>query len=316
MGTETWGRVQKTEVLIDPTTPAAGHITRRRRRNDGDFISVPDAIPAIVSAEVWAHAQEIARTNTHHRTQAKPPKRSYTLRGILNCGHCGRTLSGETRKSRGGAETARYICKLRDLYPGQVDHPLKVTIAESAITALLDDWVAEELSPARLRVRAEQLVGTDAATTNMNQTLDQLRSQQRVTKARLARLYELMRDPDYPIDIAKAGVRDEKAKLARVDAEIAAGTTTPPPWGVEDYQAALQDGLGDISGLLEVATSDEKNALYQLIGLRLTYTRTGPGKGHLAAVIRPRLEQRGAVLRVGGATYPPTTRATIFALAA
>jgi hypothetical protein len=42
MGTETWGRVQKTEVLIDPTTPAAGHITRRRRPNDGDFISVPD----------------------------------------------------------------------------------------------------------------------------------------------------------------------------------------------------------------------------------------------------------------------------------
>jgi hypothetical protein len=55
-----------------------------------------------------------------------------------------------------------------------------------------------------------------------------------------------MRDPDYPIDMARAGVREEKAKLARFDAEIAAGTTTPPPWGVEDYQAALQDGLGDI----------------------------------------------------------------------
>jgi hypothetical protein len=80
----------------------------------------------------------------------------------------------------------------------------------------------------------------------VNHTLDQLRIQQRVTKARLARLYELMRDPDYPIDMARAGVREEKAKLARFDAEIAAGTTTPPPWGVEDYQAALQDGLGDI----------------------------------------------------------------------
>jgi hypothetical protein len=101
-------------------------------------------------------------------------------------------------------------------------------------------------------------------------------------------------------------VSDEKAKLARLDAQIAADLTTPPSWGIEDYRAALQDGLGDISGLLELATSDEKNALYQLIGLRLTYTRTGPGKGHLAAVIRPRLEQRGAMLRVGGGTRDKT----------
>ena len=303
MGTETWGRVQKTEVLLDPTHPAAGPITRRRRRNDDGIVSVPEAIPPIVSPEVWAQAQEIAASNTQHRTPFKEPNRSYALRGVIYCGHCGRRLGGEVRKSHGGSETARYVCKLRDLYPGQTGHPLKITIAESTITPLLDEWVAEELSPNRLDLRAEQLAGVDGATARERHTLDQLRNQQRVANARLGRLYELMKDPDYPIDIAKAGVTEEKAKLARIEADMAAARSdTAASWSADDYRTALHEGLGDIAGLLDIATDDEKNKLYQVLGLELTYTCTGAGSGRLAGVIRPRIEQRGAVLRVGGGT--------------
>lgn len=303
MGTETWGRVQKTEVLIDPTNPAAGHITRRRRHNNDGIVSVPEAIPAIVSPEVWAQAQEVATANTRHRTPFKAPNRSYALRGVILCGHCGRRLGGEVRKSPGGSETARYVCKLRDLYPGQIEHPLKVTIAESTITPLLDEWVAEELSPSRLDLRAEQLAGVDDADTRERHTLDQLRNQQRLANAKLARLYELMKDPDYPIEIAKAALIEEKAKLARIEAEItAARGNTNPSWTADDYRTALREGLGDIAGLLDVAADEEKNKLYQLLGLELTYTRTGPGSGHLAGAIRPRIELRGVVLRVGGGT--------------
>jgi hypothetical protein len=120
-----------------------------------------------------------------------------------------------------------------------------------------------------------------------------------------------MKDPDYPIEIAKTALKDEKTKLARIEADVAAarGTTTPS-WNVDDYRTALRDGLGDIAGLLDIATDDEKNTLYQLLGLELTYTRTGPGSGHLAAALRPRLEPRGAVLRVGGPScgFTPTIR--------
>lgn len=303
MGTETWGRVQKTEVLLDPTNPAAGHITRRRRRNDGGYVTVPEAIPAIVSPEVWARAQEAARSNTRHRTPSKPISRSYALRSIISCGHCGRKLSGETRKSRSGTETSRYVCKLRDLYPGQQEHPTKITIAESTITPLLEEWVAEELSPARLDLRAEQLAAADGAGHVGRHTLDQLHARRRTGTARLERLYQLMQDPDYPVDIAKAAVVEEKAKLAQIDNDIAAGRSIGlPAWTVDHYRSALNEGLGEITGLLGVATDAERNRLYQLIGLHLTFTRTGPGSGHLAGAIRPRLEPRGAVLRVGGGT--------------
>jgi hypothetical protein len=98
MGTETWGRVQKTEVLLDPTNPAAGHVTYRRRRNDDGHVTVPDAIPAIVTPADWAQAQETDKTNSRHRTAAKAPNRSYALRGVIHCGHCGRRLAGETSK--------------------------------------------------------------------------------------------------------------------------------------------------------------------------------------------------------------------------
>jgi hypothetical protein len=269
---------------------------------DQGWVTVPAAIPAIISPEVWAAAQEVARTNTR-TAQVKPLKRSYALRGLLICGHCGRRLGGEVRRSRGGSETSRYVCKLRDLYPGQVNHPLKVTIAESAISPLLEEWVAEELSPARLDLRAEQLASVDGIGTRREHALDQLRSQEKVARSKLDRLYELMQDPDYPIDTARAAVREQKAKLARIEADIAgARGTAHPTWSVDDYRAALRDGLGDIPGLLEVANDQEKNSLYRLLGMELTYTRTGPRSGHLTGVIRPHLQQRGELLRVGGGT--------------
>ena len=112
-----------------------------------------------------------------------------------------------------------------------------------------------------------------------------------------------MQDPDYPIDVAKAAVAEEKTKLARIEGDIAAARQSGVAiWSVDDYRSALSGGLGCIPGLLEVATADEKNALYNLLGLELTYTRTGHGAGRLVGVIRPPLQQRGAVLRVGGGT--------------
>jgi hypothetical protein len=124
-----------------------------------------------------------------------------------------------------------------------------------------------------------------------------------VSKARLARLYELMEDSGYPIETARIRLKDEKAKLLGIETEITTVRgTSLPSWSVEDYRTALRDGLGEIASLLDVATDEEKNALYRLLGLQITYTRIGPGSGHLAAALRPRLEQRGAVLRVGGPT--------------
>ena len=112
-----------------------------------------------------------------------------------------------------------------------------------------------------------------------------------------------MTDPDFPIETARAGIKQEKTKLARIETELnATQIITGPSWSVQDYRTALHDGLGDIAGLLELATPDEKSTLYQLLGLKLTYTRTGPGTGHLAATLRPHLDPRGAVLRVGGGT--------------
>ena len=66
-----------------------------------------------------------------------------------------------------------------------------------------------------------------------------------------------------------------------------------PAWSAEDYQAALDSGLGDNARILEIATAEERNRLYKVLGLELTYTRTGPGIGHLAAAIRPQLQPRG-----------------------
>ena len=105
MGTYTFNRVPKT-----------------KRRNShsyarpNDFISIPDAIPAIVSKETFLAAQEKMLLNKKRKGGAYTAKRDYLLSGKFFCGYCGSAMQGYSCCTRGNMYYY-YSCARKDRVP-------------------------------------------------------------------------------------------------------------------------------------------------------------------------------------------------------
>lgn len=78
----------KTDCVKDPKTGKV-KITPRAR---GEWLLVE--VPAIVSADMWAKAQE--RLKRNKRERGKNRKHIYQLSGVVRCGQCGLALTGQT----------------------------------------------------------------------------------------------------------------------------------------------------------------------------------------------------------------------------
>ncbi len=153
-----------------------------------------------------------------------------------------------------------------------------------------------------LDLRAEQLAAAaDSHDDQPGRDLVRLRSERSAAKARLNRVYELMEDPDYPPDRAKAKLAEHRAAIASLDSEIATLTTSAgTDWTAGDYRAALAS-FGGIGNIIAAAEPSERRDIYRLMGLSLTYRKTDTGTGLLTGVVAPPVP-RGVMLRVGGGT--------------
>jgi site-specific DNA recombinase len=81
--------------MIANRTYMGEHVFGKRTKNPSRK-QITRAVPAIVSADVWAAAQEVLRSNriVCKRTTKQP----YLLRGLIKCGLCGLTFSGMRAK--------------------------------------------------------------------------------------------------------------------------------------------------------------------------------------------------------------------------
>ena len=307
MGVATWGTTEKIERLRDPKAWAEGKKTRQVRR-DAPLASVEGAVPGIVSPETWYAVREMAKRNTRPgaaRPGARGSGRHYALTGMLTCAHCGRTLGAETRTHRSGNEAARYVCRLRDQYPGQGNgHPKKLAINEAPLVELIDAWLAEVLTAEALDARAVEMTATTPLDRRTKDDLRRLRTELTAAKARLDHAYDLREDPDFPQDRAKATVARRKAELVAAQSALSDATAAhTPEWSPETLRAALNH-LGDVGpALLAAAEPAERQRIYAELGLGLTIARVDEG-WEVQGVLAPNVlaPVRGARLRVGGGT--------------
>lgn len=68
-------------------------------------------VPAIVTADTWARAQEVLRENFLDATRCQ--KRQYLLRGLIRC-QCGKAYHGTAFSGRQRGVTAYYVCGGKD----------------------------------------------------------------------------------------------------------------------------------------------------------------------------------------------------------
>lgn len=167
-----------------------------------------------------------------------------------------------------------------------------VVVSEPNLIPLLDDWIAEALTPESLKLTSGQMAHALASQAGPGESLGSLRSQRTGAKARLERIYELMEDPDYPVERAKAKLAAARSDLDRIDSVIASTATSRPSPDAAQLEAALAK-LPGLAGLLALATPIERKEIYEELGLVLTYRRTDSGEGSITATLGPCLEAEG-----------------------
>jgi site-specific DNA recombinase len=119
-GASTIGRLLRNEAYVgrvyynrtasvSPRYPGKG--ARQVRRPHDQWIAI--AVPAIVSDELFEAAQQVSYDNSQWSPRRAEPYR-WLLRGLVQCGHCGVSVSCHKMRGRNGTFHYYYYCRNHD----------------------------------------------------------------------------------------------------------------------------------------------------------------------------------------------------------
>lgn len=266
-GVAVWGRQRRDEVLVDVEDVAAGHRTRLRWNDEDAWVRSPGlAHEPLITPEVFDAAR--GRRAANGPTTIRKPRRTrrpYLLRGLLRCRLCDRRMQGSWNH-----EQAYYRCRYPTEYalPRRAQHPRTVYVREAQIAPPLDDWIAGVFEPNRLEetCRAlaeaqEQPVIDDGRAAVTRQVLVDC-------DARLARYREALEAGTEPAVVAPW---ISEVQTERTAAEEELRRRRPTAALTEDDIRAVVESIADLVSVLEAAEPAKKAALYESLGLALTF---------------------------------------------
>ena len=338
LGHHVSGRTKKKDVLLDPDVPALGHVTRQQWQQRDEWVtSSVQAYDAIVEEQIWHRVQALVASNT--RTKAVTPSRRthagvrrsdtsrYPLAGLIICDACGKRLQGNTVRGY-----SLYRCRVSSDYASPLkDHPPCLSVREDRLLVHIDQWLSKLFTPENIEATATAIVTADS---------EYRREDPEVARARIT-LVESERKLAKHLDGLEAGIPAEviapriaatQREKAAAEAVIASAPPTPQPLTLDEVIETLSM-LRDLPQLLGAIEQADRGALYQALGLHVTYRRVGAVehvrlRTSLRAVDLERVGVRGPeenslvpalrsvdLERVGGGTFPHTTRGTIWDLA-
>ena len=339
LGYQVSGRTKKKDVLLDPDVPALGHVTRQQWQQRDEWVtSSVQAYDAIVEEQIWHRVQALVASNT--RTKAMTPSRRthagvrrsdssrYPLAGLVICDACGKRLQGNTVRGH-----SLYRCRVSSDYASPLkDHSPCLSVREDRLLAHIDQWLSKLFTPENIEATAAAIVLADS---------EDHREDPEVARARIT-LVESERKLAKHLDGLEAGISAEviapriaatQREKAAAEAVLASAPPTPQPLTLDEVIETLSM-LRDLPELLGAVEQADRAALYQALGLRITYRRVGAVeqvrlRTSLRAVDLERVGVRGPeknslvpalrsvdLERVGGGTFPHTTREAIWDLAA
>ncbi|MBU0496049.1 MAG: recombinase family protein [Chloroflexi bacterium] len=207
-------------------------------------------VPAIVSREVWAAAQD--RRAENKRKSKRNRKYHYLLAGHVRCGKCHKAMSGTTLKPN-GVIYQYYACTTKERQRGfdpMCDMPyFRVVLVDM----LVWDWLYEHLTnPAKLTegLKAEQ-EERDRVTAPLRERLTVMDELLTSNRQQLAKLLDLYLAGDFSRDLLaerKTRLETTIAALEREREELAAhieaqALTADQIQTIRDFAAAISEGL-------------------------------------------------------------------------
>jgi len=280
LGYQVSGRTKKKDVLLDPDVPALGHVTRQQWQQRDEWVtSTVQAYDAIVEAQIWHRVQALVASNT--RTKAVTPSRRthagvrrsdpsrYPLAGLVVCDACGKRLQGNTVRGY-----SLYRCRMSSDYASPLkDHPPCLSVREDRLLVHIDQWLSKLFTPENIEATAASIVTADS---------EDRREDPEVARARIT-LVESERKLAKHLDGLEAGIPAEviapriaatQREKAAAEAVLASAPPSPQPLTLDEVIETLSM-LRDLPELLGAVEQADRAALYQALGLRVTYRRVG-----------------------------------------
>ena len=264
-GVAVWGRQRRDEVLVDVEDVAAGHRTKLRWNDESTWVRSPGlAHEALISSEVFEAAR--ARRAANGRTTIRKPRRTprpYLLRGLIRCRLCDRRMQGSWNHDQ-----PYYRCRYPTEYalPRGTQHPKIVYVREAQVVPTLDDWISGIFEPDRLEETCRALAEAQEPPLEEDGRKEAAQRTLADCDARLARYREALEAGTDPAVVAR-WISEVQAKRRAAEDELPRGR--PVPTLTEGDFRAMVEIVGDL--VLEAADPTKKAALYESLGLALTY---------------------------------------------
>lgn len=210
-------------------------------KSDHEIIRIEDGIPAIISKEVFNQVNgKMSHRRYGHRSNAK---REYLLSGLIKCGNCGGSYTGQGYVGgRGGAKYYIYGCASRANKSGCTNKNIRQDILEEMVikeinSNLLNNKVMEELSDKVTRLY-------DSSSDEMTDEIKKATAELASVKGKLSGLLDLLLD----------GVISKEQYKEKTD-------------GLNDTQEYLEGRLSFIQGVQKKGIKKE-DVIKHLLNLR------------------------------------------------
>ena len=288
-GREVWNKQRREEVLLDVEDVALGHESKMRWNHHSQWVwSEHHTHPAIVALQTFEAVQDVFAGAQRAAIRKEKTRHPYILSGLVSCALCNRKMQASWNH-----QNAYYRCKFPAEYAiTEEEHAKTVYVREKAIVPSLDAWIGSLFAEERLDATSEALAAvSDLDPEDDPQRELDLRRQLKECDTKLAR-YRALLEQDSDITVVATWIAEVERQRKRLERDLGRKPTSRKLTATEIKTLVRQ--LKDIVAVLADADPRDKRAIYDELGVNLTYHPDG--RVHVGA--------GGRVLgvRVGGGT--------------
>jgi site-specific DNA recombinase len=281
LGFHVSGRTKKADFLLDPDAPALGHVTRQQWQERSDWVTATvQTYEAIVEESTWNQVQALMASNTRHDATSQSRKRShagvrralpsrYPLSGLVVCDACGKKLQGNMVRGH-----AFYRCVVSRDYPVPVnDHPSSLSIREDRLLPHIDAWLSQLFAPGNISSTAAEVVKADSKGNHEDPAVSRARTALVECERKLAKHLDGL-EAGIPAEVIASRITATQHAKDAALAVLAMAPAAPSPLSLELVVETLAT-LRNLPELLARIDQADRAALYQALGLTVTYKRMG-----------------------------------------